>query len=112
MSISEDQVKALGKELGDQILEDSKEFLKTVTDEDKDFFQDIGKRYARNYLELKFGDEEDKSQANRAIEALGRASKSKVAERGMDLVEHGADQIASIIKTVGGTILKLAMFAI
>ena len=105
----EDQVKSLGESIGEQLLDQSKEFLNSVKEEDKEFFTDLGKRYARNYLNLKLGEEDDKAEARENIEALNRAAGSRVASRGLDAVSHGKEQIATIVKSVGKTLLSLAL---
>lgn len=105
----EDQVKSLATSLGDQIIDQSKEFLNSIKEEDKEFFKDLGKRYARNYLALKLGEEEDKAEARENLEALNLAAGSRVASRELDAIDHGKEQIATIVKSVGKTLLSLAL---
>jgi len=108
----EDQVKSLGNSIGEQLIDQSKEFLNSVKEEDKEFFKDLGMRYARNYLTLKLGEEDDKAEARENIEALTMAAGSRVQSRALDAVEHGKEQIATIVRSVGKTLLSLAMATI
>ena len=109
MTISEDQIKALANDLKDQIVGDSKDFIKGITDEDKQFFEDVAERLAKNYFELKFGEDERKPTVRENIEALNRGMPSRLASSGIDFVEHGRDQVSTILTTIGKTVLTMAL---
>ena len=109
MSISEDQIKALTNDLKTQIVDDAKQFINNIKDEDQEFFGDIAKRLAKNYIEVKFGDDERKPIARENIEALNRGMASRVASRSIDFVEHGKDQVIGILQSVGKTVLTMAL---
>jgi hypothetical protein len=109
MSISEDQIKSLAGTLKTQMIDESKEFINNIKDEDKEFFGDIAERMARNYFELKFGDEDRKPIVQENIEALNRGMASRVASRSIDFVEHGKDQVLGILRTIGKTLVTMAL---
>jgi hypothetical protein len=109
MSISEDQIKALTGALKTQIVDDAKQFITNIKDDDQEFFGDVAKRLAKNYVELKFGDEDRKAIVQENIEALNRGMASRVASSGIDFAEHGKDQVIGILQTVGKTVLTIAL---
>jgi len=106
---TEEQISKLADSLKDQIVSDAATVIKDMTAEDTEFFADLAKRYAKAYFKKKTGDADDQASAERSIEALDIAMGSKVAERGLDFIEHGQDMLMSILKTVGKTVLTLAL---
>jgi hypothetical protein len=106
---TEEQLKALADNLKSQILGDAKEFMNEVKDEDEEFFGDIAKRIAENFLEMQLGSDDRKEVAKENLESLERASKSRIASRAMDVVAHGNDQIASIVQSVIKTAMTIGL---
>ncbi len=109
MTISEDQIKALASDLKEQIVGDSKDFIKDLKDADKKFFEDVAERLAKNYFDLKFGDDDRKPIVKENIEALNRGMPSRLASSSIEFVEHGRDQVSTILKTIGRTVLTMAL---
>lgn len=107
--MSEEQIKALAKQLKDQMIDQSKEFLNEIKEEDTEFFKMIAERQARNYIELKFGSDDRKPIAQENLEGLNRAIPSHLAGRALDFKDHGEDQVISVVRTVGRTLLSLAL---
>ena len=108
---SEEEIAKLADTLKDQITSEAKDFLKEITEGDKEFFGDVAKRFAKAYYKKKMGDDTDKEEADESIEALNIAMGSKIAERGLDFIdaERGQEMLMSILKTVGKTVLTLAL---
>ena len=107
--MSEEQIKALAEAIKTQTIDQAKEFLNEVKEEDTEFFKMIAERQARNYFEIKLGGEDRKEVAIENNEALNRAIPSHLAERALDFKDHGEAQVTNIIKTVGRTLLSLAL---
>lgn len=109
MSISEDQIKALTNDLKTQITDQAKEFIDEIKEADEEFFTYLAERLAKNYFELKFGDEDRKPIAKENIEALNRGLASKIAERGWDIAEHSKSQFLGVLMSIGKTVLTMAL---
>ncbi len=109
MSISNDQIKSLASDLKDQITEQAKEFIEEIKEADEEFFKYVAERLAKNYFELKFGDEARKPIAKENIEALNRGLASKIAERGWDIAEQAKSQFLGVLMSIGKTVLTMAL---
>jgi hypothetical protein len=105
-------VEEMADGIKDQLLEEASSVLKQITDGDKEFFAELAQRYARNFWQARTGTDEEKEIAKENIEALNRASGSKIAERGLDFVEGGEKVLVGVLKTIGKTLLTVALAAV
>lgn len=102
----EAKIGALADTIKDDLVDSAKSVLKEITDGDKEFFKDLGMRYAKAYYKKKTGNEE---AAKESIEALDVAMGSMVAERGLDFAEGGEKILLGVLKTVGKMVLTMAL---
>lgn len=108
--MTQQEIKALASQLKEQFVSEAKEVAYEVTDDAKDFFEDIALQCAKAYWKKKTGDAQDKAEAEEVIDALDIAMGSHVAELGLDFVQNGQQILLGILKTVGKTLMTAALF--
>lgn len=108
-SVNDGEVALLAERLKNQFMDEAKEIASEVTDEAKEFFADVGQQYAKAYWKKKFGNDQDKAEADEIMEALDIAMGSQVASLGLQFVRNGEHILLGMLKSAGKTLLTIAL---
>jgi hypothetical protein len=109
---TEAAVKDLADGLYKEFIGEAETLLKTVRDEDKEFFAHVAERMADAHIDMRVGDEDTKRKARRRLNSLITGMELRVSRRAMRFVRFGKERLLAMLKTVGKTLLKVALVAI
>jgi hypothetical protein len=107
-----DAIKDLAEGIYEDILGEATSLLKTVRDEDKEFFKHVAGRMADAHIDMRVGDETKKRNAKRRLNSMITGMELRVSRRSMRFVRFGKEKLIAMLKTIGKTLLKVALVAI